>query len=94
MRVLKTLDLIPNSFYLSGAIIPDLLKLRRLINHLPLFHYLHQQPLGGKVSDRLTLPGVFGVKYLIGLCVVNFLVVIGESIRPLSLKTWPLRREQ
>ena len=81
MRVVKTLDLVPECVDLLGAVFLNVVQLRQLVDQLAVFEDRHEQLLRRKVIDPLALPRRLRVENFQIAAVVDRLVVDAQIVR-------------
>ena len=80
VRILKTLDLVPESIYLCGAVCAYILIAWFIVNKLAVFEYGNKKFLCGEVPDSLFLPGICRIKDLKITAVVYRFIIDGKLI--------------
>ena len=80
VRVLESRYFFPQRVDLFTAIIPYRVQIRGFINASALVEYLHHKLPGAEVGDRLSLPCMFRIEYLIWLVVIDDFIMKCDHI--------------
>ena len=80
LRILETLDLIPQSINLTDAVLADVLNIRAVVNALAVLEQLYVQRTNRIIGNNTLLPGVDRMEQHIRQGSIDLLVVYGEHV--------------
>ena len=80
LRILETLDLIPQSINLTDAVLADVLNIRAVVNALAVLEQLYAQRTNRIIGNDTLFPGVDRMEQHIRQGSIDLLVVYGEHI--------------
>lgn len=80
LRILETLDLIPQGIDLTDAVLADVLNIRAVVNALAVLEQLYAQRTNRIIGNDTLLPGVDRMEQYIRQRSVDLLIVHGEHV--------------